>query len=71
MCHGFVPGGGQQETQKSRRHKMLVFPIEGLSGCNSQVCCLDQLKLDSLGLLREIHQYNINHLDLHMACAVV
>lgn len=64
MWHGFVLGGGQKGTQKSRRHEILVFPIEGLSGCNSQVYCLDQSRLDSPELLREIHQYNINQLDL-------
>lgn len=64
VWHGFVLGGGQKETQKSRRHEILVFPIEGLSGCNSQVYCFDQSRLDSLELLREIHQCNINHLDL-------
>ena len=55
--HGFVLGGGQQETQKSRRHEILAFPNEGLSGCNSQVYCFDQSKLDSLEPPREIHQY--------------
>ena len=61
VCHGFGLGGRLQEMQRSRRHKILAFTNEGLSGCDSQVYCLDQSKLDSLELLREIH---INHLDL-------
>ena len=63
VCHGFGLGGRQQETQRSRRHKILAFPNKGLSGCNSQVYCLDNRSLILWSYSGRFISI-INHLDL-------